>query len=324
MNKSERLLNLLILLLVQERFVSKQRIRESIEEYAGQSTDAFERMFERDKDELRALGVPIEVGSADAFFDDEPGYRIRKDEAFLPDIELTADEAAVVGLATRVWQHAGMAAHTSDALTKLTAAGVSVDRTRLDLAAPAISADDPNFEVLWEASLDKVVVTFDYRRSGGAEVTHRTLEPWGVVFFSGRWYVVGRDVQRDDARVFRLSRVEGKVSRRGKGNAYRIPPGTNLRELTRRLTPPSPSETATLLVRTDSCHWLRRHAEALEEGVEGPDDRTGWDRIRVPFSSTDSLVGDVLSFGADAVLEAPERARTQLVTRLGKTVGAGR
>jgi proteasome accessory factor B len=322
MNKSERLLNLLILLLVQERFVSKQRIRESIEEYAGQSTEAFERMFERDKDELRALGVPIEVGNADAFFDDEPGYRIRKDEAFLPDIELTADEAAVVGLATRVWQHAGMAAHTTDALAKLTAAGVSVDRTRLDLAAPAISADDPSFEVIWQASLDKAVVTFDYRRSGSAEVTHRTLEPWGVVFFSGRWYVVGRDVQRDDARVFRLSRVVGGVTRKGKANAYTIPPGTDLRELTRRLSPARPTQTATVLVRTDSCHGMRRRAESVESGVEGPDDRTGWDRIRLPFSTTSSLVEDVLSFGADAVLETPEPARAELVTRLEKTVGA--
>ena len=323
MNKSERLLNLLILLLVQERFVSKQRIRESIEEYAGQSTDAFERMFERDKDELRALGVPIEVGTIDSFFDDEQGYRIRRDEAFLPDIELTADEAAVVGLATRVWQHAGMAAHTSDALAKLTAAGVSVDRARLDLAAPAISADDPNFEAFWQASLDKSLVTFDYRRSGGTEVTSRVLEPWGVVFFSGRWYVVGRDVKRDDARVFRLSRVEGKVSRKGKTNAYRIPPGTNLRELTRSLIPPTPSETATVLARTGTCHWLRRHAESVEEDVAGPDDRTGWDRLEILFSSTDTLVGDVLGFGADAVLESPAGARASLVTRLEGLEPAG-
>jgi proteasome accessory factor B len=321
MNKSERLLNLLILLLVQERFIPKQRIRESIEEYAGQTGDAFERMFERDKDELRALGVPIEVGSADVMFDDEPGYRIRRDEAFLPEIELTADEAAVVGLATRVWQHAGMAAHTSDALAKLSAAGVGVDRTRLDLAAPAISADDPNFEVFWEASLDKSVVTFDYRRAGESEVTTRTLEPWGVVFFSGRWYAVGRDVDRADARVFRLSRVQGAVRRRGKGNAYKIPPGTDLRELTRTLAPPAPTETATVLVRIDTCHWLRRHAESVEPGIDGPDDRTGWDRLGVPFSSVDSLVEDVLGFGPDAVLESPEQARERLVERLERTVG---
>ena len=73
--KSERLLNLLIMLLVQRHFVAKDRIREIL--YPDSRPDAFEKMFERDKDELRGLGVPIEVGRIDAYFDDEPGYRIR-------------------------------------------------------------------------------------------------------------------------------------------------------------------------------------------------------------------------------------------------------
>ena len=89
----------------------------------GLQHDAFEKMFERDKEELRSLGVPIEVGSMDAYFDDEPGYRIRADEFALPDIELTADEAAVIGLATRVWEHARLAEATTEAVRKLTAAG---------------------------------------------------------------------------------------------------------------------------------------------------------------------------------------------------------
>ena len=76
--KSERLLNLLIMLLVQRHYVAKDRIRTIL--YPDSSTDGFEKMFERDKEELRSLGVPIEVGHMDAYFDDEPGYRIRPDE----------------------------------------------------------------------------------------------------------------------------------------------------------------------------------------------------------------------------------------------------
>ena len=101
--KSERLLNLLIMLLVQRHYVAKDRIRSIL--YPDSTPDAFEKMFERDKEELRSLGVPIEVGNMDAYFDDEPGYRIRPDRFALPDIDL-ADEAAVIGLATKVWQHA--------------------------------------------------------------------------------------------------------------------------------------------------------------------------------------------------------------------------
>src|SRR5687767_15701271 len=123
--KTERLMNLLIMLLVQKRFVAKQRIREIL--YADATSEAFERMFERDKEELRSLGVPIEVGNMDAYFDDEPGYRIRPDEFALPDISLTADEAAVIGLATRVWEHARLAEATTEAVRKLTALGVPLD-----------------------------------------------------------------------------------------------------------------------------------------------------------------------------------------------------
>src|SRR3954453_4101424 len=102
--KSERLLNLLIMLLVQRHYVSKDRIRSIL--YPDSSTDAFEKMFERDKEELRSLGVPIEVGNMDAYFDDEPGYRIRPDQLALPDVELTTDEAAGAGRGTRVGEHA--------------------------------------------------------------------------------------------------------------------------------------------------------------------------------------------------------------------------
>src|SRR4051794_10493835 len=119
-SKTERLLNLLIMLLVQRHYVPKDRIRAIL--YADASDEAFEKMFERDKDELRSLGVPIEVGQMDAFFDDEPGYRIRADEFALPDISLEPDEAAVVALATKVWENARLAEATMDAVGKLTAA----------------------------------------------------------------------------------------------------------------------------------------------------------------------------------------------------------
>ena len=122
-NKSERLLNLLILLLVSRSFVTKDRIRDVIDDYRRGSDEAFEKMFERDKDELRSLGIPIEVGHLDAFFEDEVGYRIKRDAFELPQVELEPDEAAVVGLAARVWQHAGLADATSQALLKLQGGG---------------------------------------------------------------------------------------------------------------------------------------------------------------------------------------------------------
>jgi proteasome accessory factor B len=100
-------MNLVIALLVSGHYLTKDRIRQVVEGYHGQSDEAFERMFERDKEDLREIGIHIEVGSHDKVFDDEVGYRIRRDEFELPELVLEPDEAAVVGLAARVWQTPG-------------------------------------------------------------------------------------------------------------------------------------------------------------------------------------------------------------------------
>ena len=212
--KSERLLNLLITLLVSRTYVTKDRLRRVVEAYGEAGDDAFEKMFERDKEELRSLGIPIEVGYVDRAFEDEPGYRIERSAFELPDIDLTPQEAAVIGLAARVWQHAGLAAATSDALVKLKAAGVTVDREALNIVQPQLTAEEPAFEPLWDATRTRTPVRFDYRTSRSASSTTRHLQPWGVVSYGGRWYVVGHDTDRGEPRIFRLSRVQGAVLRR--------------------------------------------------------------------------------------------------------------
>lgn len=312
-SKSERLLNLLIMLLVQRGFVGKDRIRDAL--YPGMGDEAFEKMFERDKEELRSLGVPVEVGSMDAYFDDEPGYRIRPDEFAVPDIELTSDEAAVIGLATRVWQHAQLAEATSGAVRKLAALGVAIDESALDIAEPRLSAEEPSFDVFWEAAQERIPVEFDYRRPGEPRGQTRHLQPWGVVRYAGRWYVVGHDTDRDAERVFRLSRVQGDVRRSGAPGSYTVPAGVDLRETAVRLAPAPTSTEAVLLVRSGAGVALRRDALSVETDVAGPDDRTGWDRLRIARSEH-GLVEEVLGYGDAVYVEAPTEVRAEVVSRL--------
>jgi proteasome accessory factor B len=319
--KSERLLNLLIMLLVQRHYVSKDRIRAIL--YPGSSTDAFEKMFERDKEELRSLGVPIEVGNMDAYFDDEPGYRIRPDEFALPDISLTADEAAVIGLATRVWEHARLAEATTEAVRKLTALGVPLDVSALDIAQPRLSADEPSFDVFWEAIQDRTPVEFQYRRSGATSTTTRHLQPWGVVRYSGRWYVVGLDTDRGEERVFRLSRVQGEARKAGAPGSYDVPPGTDVRATTVRLAPEPPTGRAVVLVRAGSGLALRRDAESVESGVPGPDQRTAWDRVVINRGGP-GAADELLGYGPDVYVEEPAALRQQVVERLTAVVAGAR
>jgi proteasome accessory factor B len=315
--KSERLLNLLIMLLMTTRPVTKERIREIL--YPEASVDGFEKMFERDKDELRSLGVPVEVDQIDSFFEDEPGYRIRRDELELPDIELTADEAAVVGLATKVWQHAKLATATTDAVRKLAALGVDVDLSGLDIVEPALGADEPSFDDFWEATQARQAVTFDYRKPDAETADTRHLQPWGVARSSGRWYVVGFDTDRAAERIFRLSRVVGKARRVGRTGAYDVPPGTDVNEVARRLAPTHRDQDVVLLVRKGAGGPLRRDATAVTEGVPGPaggiDQAAVWDRVELVRTDL-GLADELLTYGADVVVESPPSLRDQVVARL--------
>ena len=99
-------------------------------QYAECATiEAFDRMFERDKEDLRELGVPLVTGSHSAWFEDETGYRIDRDAYALPDDERSPpEELAVLGLASRVWQQASLAGPAARALVKLKALGVEHGR----------------------------------------------------------------------------------------------------------------------------------------------------------------------------------------------------
>ena len=313
--KSERLLNLLIALLVSRGYVTKQRLRQVIPDYqAAASDDAFEKMFERDKEELRSLGVPIEVGSYEPLFDDEQGYRVPRAAFELPEISFEADEAAVLGLAARVWQQAGLASATTDALRKLKAAGVEVDRSALDVVQPQVAADEPSFEVFWQGVSTRRPVTFSYRTSASAKPAVRRLEPWGIVSYRSRWYVVGQDLDRDDRRLFRLSRVEGAVRFAGPAGSFTVPPGTDIRALTGLLAPETPDRTASVRARAGKANALRNRATPVDPREEAAGN--GWDHLELTFGRLDSLADELASYGPDVVVLAPADLRDAVVARL--------
>src|SRR5262245_26555202 len=191
--RTERLVNLVICLLSTRQFLPASRIRQAVPGYEGTDGDgkadeAFKRMFERDKAELRELGIPLETGR-NSVFDLEDGYRIARRDYELPDIELEPDEAAAVGLAARLWQSAGLADATRGALLKLRAAGVDVDESAKVGVEPRVNATEPAFARCLEAVRTRRPVEFDYRGAMREPVTHRSVEPWGVVSWHGRWYL---------------------------------------------------------------------------------------------------------------------------------------
>ena len=313
-------MNLVIALLVARHYVTKSALRRIVEDYRDSSDEAFEKMFERDKDELRELGIPIEMGSVVSGFDDEVGYRIKRSEFELPEIAVTAEEAAVLGLAARVWEQARMADATTQAMLKLAAGGVSVDTAALDQLTPRLPAGEPAFEPLLDAVTTRRVVRFGYRRAPGQEPQERTLEPWGVLFVKGRWYVVGHDRDRQATRVFRMSRIVGTVTPLGKRDAYAVP-DVDVAAEARALMTDEPSRTARLRVRPGAGYGLRRRATPVTGGPE-PDAGAGWAELAVPFAQLDAFADEVLSYQDDVVVLEPVDLRDLVVARLRRLAAA--
>jgi proteasome accessory factor B len=229
--RTERLVNLVICLLATRRFLTAAQIAATVAGYEHNRDDpreheAFQRKFERDKAELRALGVPLETGT-DSVFDTEPGYRIARREYALPDIPLLPDEAAAVGVAARLWQHAGLAAAAYSGLSKLRAAGVDLD-PQATLGVEPVVTVEPAFAPLVTAARQRRQVSFDYRVPERDAASRRRLQPWGVACWRGRWYVVGHDLDRQAPRCFRLSRLVGPVRLVGPPAAFTPPAGVDL------------------------------------------------------------------------------------------------
>jgi proteasome accessory factor B len=307
--KTERLLNLVICLLATRRYLTVQQIREAVPGYDTGNEEAFRRMFERDKEELRELGVPLETGS-NSHWDDEHGYRIARRDYQLPEIVLLPDEAAALGLAARLWQSAPLAGATGSALLKLRAAGIETPAGATGLE-PRIGATEPTFEAVLGAATSGRVLRFDYRTAGRPCVEAREVEPWGVVSWRGRWYLVGMDRVRGAARVFRLSRIVGDAKADGPAGAVERPAGLDLTGMVARVADDQPRLSARVRVRAGSCWELRRTATSV-----GPDSTPGWEVVELGYSDHERFADRVTGYGADAVVLAPPEARDAVVRRL--------
>ncbi|MDP9101641.1 MAG: WYL domain-containing protein [Actinomycetota bacterium] len=307
--KTERLLNLVICLLATRRFLTVHQIRDAVPGYGQGGEDAFRRMFERDKEELRELGIPLETGTDVHAHDDELGYRIARRDYELPPISLTPDEAAALGLAARLWQSAPLAGATGSALLKLRAAGMG-DPGPASALEPRVAASEPAFEMCLNAVRDCYPVAFAYRASGRAVPEDRSVDPWGVVSWRGRWYLVGHDTRRDAVRVFRLSRIHGDVRAAGPPGSVTPPADVDLRELASRMAGEEPRSTATIRLRSGAGWALRHEALAVRGDVDG------WDCIDIGYSDPERLADKVAGFGADAVVLSPPEAREAVIRRL--------
>lgn len=305
--KTERLLNLTIALLYTRRPLSKARIRTLVPHYQDSSDEAFDRMFERDKDELRELGIPLRTEALDPMFEDETGYRIDQREYRLPQIDFAPDELAVIGLASRAWSQASLAGPAAQALRKLDAAGVERDTSGVSGIEPLLHTTEPAFEQVRHAVLTRTPIRFDYRGGGSAKSQRRTVQPWALTCWHGRWYLTAHDLHREAPRVFRLDRFTGEVVTESASGTYAVPADHDPRPMITASQRDVETVRATVLVRAGAGQSLRRRAAEVTgvEGVAGAERTTGWDRLVLADVTRPGLVADVAGLGPDARVVEP-------------------
>lgn len=306
--KSERLVSLTIALLATKRYLTKSEIFNAIEGYEGEP-DAKERMFERDKEDLRNLGIVIEVGSFDPLFEDEAGYRIKVDGYQLEISDLTPTQLGLISLASKAWEESVLDGTSLSALVKLKSLGVESDLDGLPHISPRLIAIDPNVAGIVDAISQKQVISFTYIQE---DLSHkvRVIEPYGTGTKNGYWYVAGKDLDKKELRVFRLDRVHGEISPQGKSQSFSIPADFQMQPL---LASQTKSQRATLEIRRGKAFELMNRAEEISEGEE-------WNRVVLTFNEVDDLVRDVLWYLDDVKILAPDIARTRIIQALDEVI----
>ncbi len=346
----QRWVDLLAALLKRHGSVDFDVLSREVPEYGDESRDVTtrKRMFERDKDALRAFGVPIETIGGE-----EAGYRLRKDNFYLPYLAVTGDAqgrgpkqvdrygyrslrvlafepdelAAVSDAAARVRLLGDpvLAAHTEAAMRKL-AFDLPVDAAAAEevhLVASRAHPDPAILDTLTEALLGRRAVRFDYRGMAHAEPSHREVEPWGLFFVNGNWYLAGRDRARGEGREglrnFRVSRMSGAMTvdaRKGE-RAFCLPDDFQLREHARprRAWELGEGDTECVTVAFQAATGVTRPALELGEPVDGaPLSR------RFQVRRVDAFVRWLLAFAGDARPVAPPAVVREFEAQIARTL----
>ena len=302
-NVVERILNLLAFLLTVDRPVTADEIRHTIAGYGQSSDEAWRRMFERDKDLLRSLGIPLEMRPTDAW-EVEHGYVVAREDYSLPDPGLTDEERAALWLAAQVVRMGGQPSGP-DALFKL---GGATSVPGGEPLAADLGAESDTLGEVFTAVAERRTLGLTYRER------HRTLHPYGLVHRRGHWYLVAAEQPEDIIKVFRLERAAAVTVGEVDG-AFQRPEGLRPADYIADAPWEAGPEDFDAVVRFDaSLAWWAQRQLVGRSQVEHLDDGALLATLHV--ANPDAFIGWVLGFDSAAVIESPQSMVDRLVERV--------
>jgi predicted DNA-binding transcriptional regulator YafY len=324
-----RQLSLISYLMAERRPVTALEIRRDVEGYSGMNEDAFARRFYADRSELESLRIQLTVDRPADGAAEQENYSLRPENFHLPAIEFSDEELAALQAALHLLD--GEFAYAEPlrlALQQITWGRPSPLRApEQRSAALGITASAGGHELsvrlakIETAIFRNKTITFDYYTMARDETGSRRVDPYHLLFQGGEFYLLGYAHEREQIRVFRLSRIRGKVSYATKAeHDFRRPADFDPREYAGRSEWQLGDEqgTAEVLLSERIAWQIQRHfgryGEMLPADGEGqhPGDRL----LRTSYSSARMLVSWVLGLGENARLLGPPALVEELARRL--------
>src|SRR5690242_17030740 len=276
-DKLIRQLSLVAFLMAERRPLTARDIKSNVEGYQEMSDEAFARRFYSDRAELIGLGVPLH-SQRDEFTGEEL-YTLRSERYFLPELELDDDELAA--LQTALFLLENRFAYSEP--LRLALQNLALGRGRIDEHKPPVEVSDPDYNPEMQGRLARLenaiskqrTVKFEYWSIYKDAREERTLNPYALLPENGSWYVIGRDLDRDDIRTFRVARIRSDIrfaTRRERD--FKLP--TEEEFAIERFRGRAkwqygdPAGEARVQVAADTAWWVERvygHRDRVEDGV---------------------------------------------------------
>lgn len=314
----QRVFSLVLALVASPQGATKHELLSSVYGYAdryqsGEGGAALERQFERDKVQLRELGIPVETidSPQESGNNQLTRYRISKELLQMPaSLRFTERELALLHGAALAWREGSLTTEARRSVMKLESLGAGLDVQHLGVA-PSLGISEPAAAELQRAIESGLVARFDYRLPSRETPLARRVAPLTLHRADGRWHLIAHDLERDAHRVFLLSRISGEVRVGPEEFDAALAGGVEatiaeLLERERRLR-------ATLRLRAGSTAEARLapRARAL------PSDDEGAVLADLGTLDFDELAVEIASYGPDAQVLAPPELRERVAALLG-------
>ena len=308
----DRLFHLILALMATSSGISKELILQSVRGYRedaekGVSKDTLERRFERDKDILREMGIPLEmwIPSDDEGNNRNTLYRIPKGKFDHPrNLDFSAQDIRLLNVAAAIWREGSLSKDARVAQTKLASHGITVDEPLLG-ALPMITARDPALQTLRVALAEGTTVQFDYLKPGATEKTTRVVSPLALVMHEGSWHLLSVEGRSLMERTFLLRRMSSVIV------------------LDDRAEVVDSAQVARMTQELEQLYWAQEAQVRVSPGSQAatvltnrPGTRVDGDHYLLHYTDVNVLADALCEHGPDVVVSSPPELVEAMVRQL--------